>query len=198
MMSPQHRKGNMFRRILFIFGASLLGSCTVGPQQLGIPSQQWQVMNKAERQQMRTAYRDIQRRQHSLAKMIYSGPDIQVTINGGTAMMTPFLQAYVFKSVKFKMRVGECRYIRLTDWEGTHSVDLWASYDGLTFMLDPSRYDLTKSNGALLLTYNPLWKHGFTYSGLSSSGYVRLNNATITIHTISQLAPVNHVNYSSI
>lgn len=188
----------MLRQVFFIFGTLLLDGCTIAPQWLGMSSQQWKVMNKVERQQLHITYRDIQRRQRSPSKIIYNGPNIQVTINRSTAIIPPFLKAYPFKSVKFKMYVGKCRYICLTSLEGTHSVAFRACYDGLTFKLDPNRYDTIKSNGAaLLLTYNPLWKRGFTYSSLSSTSCVCLNNVTITIHTISQSVPARHVNYSS-
>lgn len=192
MLSSQHGRDDMFRQILFIFSALLLGSCTVDPKRIGMSPQQWQI----ERQQkIRTSCHGII--QLSPSKTIYNGPNIQVAINKGTVIMPPLLQAYPLKSLKFKMRGGECRYIRLTSWEGKYPVDFQACYDGLTLMLNPSRYNTIKSDGILLLTYNPLWKHGFTYSSLSSAGCIPLNNVTITIRTISQLASVRHVNYSS-
>lgn len=184
----------MFRQILFIFSALLLGSCAVDPKQLGMSPQQWQIEHH---QKIRTAsYHGIIKPLPS--KMIYNGPSIQVAINKGIVIMPSLLQAYPLKSLKFKMRGGECRYIRLTSWEGKYSLDFQACYDGLTLMLNPSRYSTIKSNGTLLLTYNPLWKSGFTYSGLFSAGCIPLNNMTVTVRTISQLAPpVSHVNYSS-
>ena len=105
-----------------------------------------------------------------------------------------FLQANTFKSVKLKMRVGECHYVRLTSWGETHLVELLICYDSLTFMLNPNRYDLTKSDDMLLLIYSPLWKKsGFAYSSSFQFRLCLLNNATIAIRTISKLVPVDHV-----
>lgn len=173
----------ILRPVIIILSTLLLMGCVAGPEQLGFSKQQWQGMSEKERQQMRIAHQEIQK---SLAaqKLIYNGPDIQVTIEGGMAMMPPFLQPYDFRATQFQIQPGRCQRVQLTSWEQIHSVDLSACYDGLTLSLDSSRYDPTKSKGTLLLTYDPLWKRGFTYRGLSSSGYVRLKNTNITVKII--------------
>ncbi|WP_048875432.1 hypothetical protein [Candidatus Coxiella mudrowiae] len=182
---------NMVGRILLILSAFWLTGCTVGPRELGFTPQQWQMMNPTERKQLRANYYQI----HNTLelKTVYQGPRIQVALFRGIALMPPLFQAYYFESVKFKIAPGKCQHVQLTSWDQAHFVKLTVCYDGLTLSMDPSRYDFEKAKGTLLLTYNPLWKHGFTYNDLSSLGYVRLQNTNVTIKTISNEAAVEDV-----
>ena len=185
----------MLRQIIIMLTVVLLSGCVAGPKQLGISSQQWQTMSADQQQKMLAGYQQIKNAPKP-AKTIYNGPDINVTIAGGTAMMPPFVQAYPFAKVSFNLQSGQCKSIRLSSINMNSAVNLQTCYNGLTLAVDPSRYDPTKSTGTLRITYNPIWKRGFTYSGIASSGYVRLNNAKITIKTISDVAPVEDANNS--
>lgn len=185
----------MLSQILLILGTLLLTSCTVVPRELGFSPKQWQMMSATGRKLLQVDYYRI----HNALqlKTIYQGPRIQVVLFGGTAMMPPLFQAYYFESLRFETNPGKCRNVRLTSWDQTRSVKLTVCYDGVTLSFDPSRYDLSKTKGTLFLTYNTLWKHGFTYNNLSSSGYVRLKNADVTIKTISNKASVEDVQTAS-
>ena len=174
----------------------LLCSCATEPEQLGFSKQQWQEMSEKEHQKTRTAYQPIEKSFAAL-KIIYNGPDIQVTVKGGVAMTSPFFRYYNFSTIQFQIQPGKCRCLQLINWEQTHLIDLSACYNGLTLSLDTSCCNLTKGEGTLLLTYNPLWKRSFTYKGLSSSGYVRLKNINITIKVIHNPVSVNVDNSST-
>ena len=195
-MGVSNSKSDMLGRILLILGTLLLMGCTVGPKELGFSPRQWQMMNPTERKQLQAGYYQVQNALQ--LKTIYQGPRIQVTIFGGAAMMPPLFQAYYFKSARFETSPGKCQSVQLTSWDQAHSVKFTVCYDGVTLSLDLSHYDFTKTKGALLLTYNTLWKYGFTYDNLSSSGYVRLQNANVTIKTISNEAPVEDVQTASL
>ena len=185
----------MLGQIFLILGTLLLTSCTVMPRELGFSPQQWQMMNAKGRKLLQMDYYRI----HNALqlKTIYQGPRIQVVLFRGTAMMPPLFQAYYFESLRFETNPGKCQNVRLTSWDRIRSVKLTVCYDGVTLSFDPSRYDLSKTKGTLFLTYNTLWKHGFTYNNLSSSGYVRLKNVDVTITTISNKASVEDVQTAS-
>lgn len=181
----------MLGQILLVLGALLLTSCTVTPGELGFAPKQWQMMNSRRRKMLQVDYYRI----HNALqlKTVYQGPKIHVTLFGGAAMMPPLFQTYYFESLKFETSPGKCQNIQLTSWNQTRSVKLTVCYDGVTLSFDPSRYDLSKTMGTLLLTYNILWKYGFTYNNLSSSGYARLKNTDVTIKIISNKASVEDV-----
>lgn len=159
------------------------------PEKLGVSQQQWDSMTEAQREQMRAGYEQVQR-EYKHISTVYAGPVIAVTMAGGTVMMPPFLQAQTYQPVNFEVKPGQCRRIYLDSTAGHRYVNLPACYDGLTLYLDPSRYDTQLSYGSLRFNYNPMWKRGFSYQGMSSLGYVHLNKVNITIHAISDMPAV--------
>ncbi len=185
------------RRLLLVLPVLvLLTACSVGPNRLGVSAQQWQAMDDAQRAQMITGYQKIKWSSWKQRQTVFCGPDILVSLGKGTALMPPFTQSYAFQRVSFQMNPGRCRTVELNSVDTSNEVDLKACYNGLTLLLDPSRYDALKSTGSLRLDYNPLWKRGFTYAGVSSSGYVQLNKVNVTIKAIADLAPVEDVDNS--
>jgi hypothetical protein len=60
-------------------------------------------------------------------------------------------------------------------------VNLRACFKRNILFLDPSRFDLTKKEGSVRLYQSPLWRDGFTYKNIDSSGYVKLTDVNITI-----------------
>lgn len=173
----------MFRQIFILISVLLLASCTIEPRQLGLSQMQWQSMDKAQQQKLVAGYHQI--KQAKSNKTVYNGPDINVSIAKGTAMMPPFIRPQPYLATNFCLGSGQCRYVRLTSAGNSDSVSLQACYNGLVLVMDPSHYDPTKSSGTIRFAYNPIWRRGFTYSGVSSSGYVRLNQASVTVKTIS-------------
>ena len=161
----------------------LLTGCVSAPSRLGFSEKQWQAMSKTRRQEVMAGHDQIEKRA-PLMKRKFKGPGVLVYLAQGTAMMPPFLKAYPYETLKFKMKVGQCRSVRLSSIDTNHHTNLTVCYNGMTLLMDPSRYDPTKSSGTLRFDYNPIWKRGFTYSNVVSAGYVRLKGASVTIKAI--------------
>ena len=166
----------------------LLAGCASMPSQLGFSEKQWKTMSEVRRQEVIAGYDQIKQRPPSMNRK-YDGSNILVYLAQGTAMMPPFIKAYKYETVKFTLDVGQCRSIRLNSIDTDHHTNLQVCYNGLTLLMDPSRYDPTKSSGTLRFDYNPIWKRGFTYSNVVSAGYVRLKGASVTIKAIKNANP---------
>ena len=182
---------NVSRLTPIAVSALLLAGCAVGPRQLGFSQSQWQSMNKTRQQQLIANYNQIKAAKPN--SIVYKGPDIRVSVKEGTAMMPPFLRPQEYLAANFRIQPGQCRNVRLRGADDSGSVILRACYNGLVLTFDPSHFDPTKRTGTLRFSYNPMWKRSFTYTGVSSSGYVRLDNATVTIRAIPNMAPVQDV-----
>lgn len=185
----------LLRQSLIAVSVLLLAGCTVGPQQLGLSQSQWQSLDQSQQQSLLANYKTI--KQAKVNKTVYSGPNINVTVANGTAMMPPFVVPQQYVAASFYLKPGQCSRVRLKSVSTQSSVNLQACYNGLVLALDPSHYDLMKSGGTLRLSYNPIWKRGFTYRGVSSSGYVRLNQVSVTVKAISNVSPLRNVSNSS-
>ena|SRR3990167_1393023 len=172
----------MFRQILVLFIVLLLTGCAAGPNQLGISTSAWQSMSKTEQKKMRADYHQVKQRLREAIKTVYQGPEINVNISEGTVMMPPFVKSFPYQPVTFRIKPGQCRIITFSNLNDTNAVGLRVCYNGLILSLDPSQHDISKAQGSLHLYYNPIWKRGFTYRDLSSSGYVRLNYVNIRIN----------------
>lgn len=170
------------RRLLLVLPAlALLASCA-GPTQLGFSQQQWQSMTPQQRQQLAQQY-------HSLSAYkpatVYAGPNIQVSLANGKAAMPPFAEKYSFAATNFSIKPGSCKHIQLSSMNSNNFTEMRVCYDGLHLSLDPSKYDPTKVMGTAHFAYNPLWLSGFTYADVSTSGYVNLEGASITIKALN-------------
>ncbi len=174
----------------------ILSGCMSDSDYLGIAPNKWQEMNNDQQQQIWVNHDKIERVPFPF-KITYDGPDIVVSLSGGKAMMPPFMQAYRYVKTEFTLTPGKCTYAKIDSKQNSNSVSLKVCYNGLVLLIDPSRYDLNKSRGTLRLTYNPVWKRGFTYRDMSTDGYVRLSNVNIYIKVIPKIAPVKNVDNSS-
>lgn len=188
---------NVIRILWLSVAILLLAGCSVGPGDLGISPAKWQFMSETERLQSAQDYRQIHDTWSKMNTTLYNGPAIDVTLSQGGAMMPPFINAYPIRAVSFRMEPGICRSVIVVSVNGNHSVPLKICYNGLTLAMDPSAYNLKKATGTLRFDYTPIWKRGFTYPGVSSKGYVRLNHVNVTIRAATHLAPVEDVNHPS-
>lgn len=171
------------RRLLLILAAlGLLAACA-GPTQLGFSQQEWQAMTAQKRQQLMEQYRA---RNSYKPVTVYAGPKIRVHLLKGKAAMPPFIEKYSFLPVQFSMKPGKCSYVELESATSNNSTEMKACYDGLHLSLDPSTYDSDKKMGTAHFAYTPLWLSGFTYADVSSSGYVDLENTSITIKALNK------------
>lgn len=181
----------MWRLSFILITSLLLTGCMVGSQQLGLSRAQWQAMDKVQRQQLLAGYKQF--KQSKPHRMVYSGPNLSVVIAHGTVMMPPFIKPQPYVATKFRITSGQCRNVRLASVDASDAVNVRVCYNGLVLMLDPSHFDPAKRKGTLRFSYNPMWKRGFTYNGVSSSGYVRLHNAAVTIKATFNVAAVQDV-----
>jgi len=157
------------RRLLLILPIfALLASCA-GPTQLGFSQQEWQSMTPQKRQQLSDQYR---------ALSSYKPATVY-------AAMPPFAEKYRFAPSEFSIKPGKCKHVQLSSVDSTHYTEMKVCYDGLHLSLDPSKYDPTKIMGTAHFAYNPLWLSGFSYSDVTSSGYVNLEDTTVSIKALN-------------
>lgn len=163
-----------------------LAGCAISPQKLGISEQEWLGYSDAQREKLLADYQQVvavEEQQAENEKNIREDntDSIDVMIYGGEAMMPPFTEWYEYQPVTFNLIKNTCSDAVLNQSNGESKVSLRTCYKDNIFYLDLSRYDLTKNNGAISFSSSPLWQEGFEYSGVSSSGYVRLKNVTVKI-----------------
>lgn len=161
----------------------LLVGCAFSPQKLGISEQEWLSYSDDQRQQIIADYKKISLDQQQENKRLFLGVGrITVSISGGEAMMPPFVDWSEYQPVSFDLADNICGEIPLQQKDGENTVNLRACYKNKALFLDPSRYDLEKNNGTVSIPQSPLWQQGFEYKGISTSGHVRLRNATVKIN----------------
>lgn len=163
----------------------LLSACAVTPNTLGISRAEWQGYSTEKQQQLIDSYHKVKASVSSDSSVV-AIPNINVVIKGGKAMMPPFAESYSFMPVKFDIRSGECKEVRLRNIDLDKDIELGACFSGKILYLDPSRYDVTKQNGSIRIYVTPLWKRGFTYNNINSSGYARLKNVSITVKAMGE------------
>lgn len=173
----------MYRLVMLGASSLLLVGCVSMQQQLGVSEQQWQSMTPAARQAAQANYQSI-KDQSPVPTKIYAGPALGIWMLEGYAYMPPFDQAYAFQATYFRISPGQCQQVVLRSIDFNKSTKLGVCYDGVRVSMDPSRYDLSRSHGSVYFDYNPVWKRGFTYGNVQSSGYVSLSRASISIKAL--------------
>lgn len=174
-----------FITLLFTLSPLLFVGCVSQSRQLGISDQEWQSMSPNLHNYLTESAQKI-KQQNALPTVVYAGPILNISLSGGKALMPPFVEFYAFRATRWTMQPGQCSAVRLNGVDGQHYTLLRACYNGVTLTIDPSRYDLDKSQGSVRFDYNSLWKRGFTYSHVVTSGYVWLQNSNLSIKTVSK------------
>lgn len=165
----------------------LLVGCACEPEQLGLSCLEWESYSPKRQNDLLANYSTITKERDDLFKIqdeeSFDNVFLVVSIYNGKIMLPPsFINWQNYQPVKFTVVKGQC-----LDVEMISSVDdsvktvLGVCYIGNSLYLDPSRYELTKKLGSVTIPFSPLWRTGFTYKGIDSSGYVKLNNVTIRI-----------------
>lgn len=173
----------MIRYAVVAGSVLLLAGCMSTQQQLGLSEQQWQSMSPPARQAALRNYQAI-KSQPQVPQKVYDGPVLGIWMLDGYAYMPPFDQAYAFQATYFRIAPGQCQRVPLRGIDYNKSTKLSVCYDGLRLALDPSHYDLSRSHGTVYFDYNPVWKRGFTYANVSSSGYASLSRTSISIKAL--------------
>jgi len=174
----------MLKVIILILSVVLAG-CATSPQKLGIPDQEWAGYSETEREQMLANYQQITAIEKQDAKpgKVASG-SVNVTISDGEVMMPPFTEWSNYQSASVTLDKDSCNDAILKQANDAAQIVVRLCYKNQALFLDPSRYDLTKSDGSISIPFSPFWKDGFVYKGISSSGYARLKNVNIKITEI--------------
>ena len=164
-------------------GVVALSGC-VSNAQMGLNDNQWHLLNESQKQNYVAHYKQIQRFQRH--RQYQPGASkISVVISGGTADMPPSFDAYRFYTAKFQLRDGQCKDIPLIAVKKASQANLTACYTKQILSIDPSRYKVRDREGTLFLNYNPVWRHGFTYYGVNSTGYVSLDDVNIKVNALA-------------
>lgn len=196
MLSKSKGWRYLFRVVLFaILGAcyAMLAACATSPAALGISHHDWSQLSALQRQQYLNNYHK-QQSEFMHQQMPEEGPSLELSILSGKAMMPPFIQAFAIAPMQVNLAAGSCKQVWLEAAtkpvqqgrpQSRPRVRLAMCYRQGVLALDPSHYIPAKMQGTLLIHQHPRWLHGFTYKHLHSSGYVRLQNATIRLQLSS-------------
>ncbi|EKE01345.1 MAG: putative membrane associated protein [uncultured bacterium] len=165
---------------LFLFG------CAVDPMtKLGLSESEWLGYGSDEQQKLLANYKKIAEKRAGTVrdkKNHDARGFLEIDVLDGKVMMPPFVDWSDYKPVNFTIFRGQCRDIVLQGLIDEKSqTELGVCFYGDTLYLDPSHHDLEKHSGSISIHSSPLWLSGFSYKGISSTGYVRLNNVTIKI-----------------
>lgn len=178
------RKISVF--LLTIFSYLLLNGCADTPQNLGVSQKDWDSYDAAKQHQLIDTFRKIKEQQQSTeldaSSKEVSTNQLLVTIADGKAMMPPdFATSQSYQPLTFSINPDTCVDNVLLGASAAASVKLTACYKNQILFLDASHTDPQKAYGTISFHLTPLWQTGFTYNNVNSSGYVRLQNATVTI-----------------
>ena len=176
----------MIRFLLIVFSFLLLSACAVTPNQLGISQSEWNQYSEQQRQQIKHDYHQAQKVKHGMhAKR--GNSVLVVRIQGGQVLMPPYTSLQPYQAASFNIKAGECNVkiplVQLNNSAQKTSLNVCYTNDVLYF--DPSPYDPNLAKGALQFAYMPVWKRGFTYSNISSTGFTKLTNATVFVKELS-------------
>jgi hypothetical protein len=159
-----------------------LSGCVSAPMKLGISDSEWSSYDVDKKKGLLFNYEKISEEHKDKEDKVINDVFLKVNIHGGKVMMPPFIDWQDYKPVDFTIFKGQCRGIVLQQpMDEDSQINLGVCFDGNILYLDPSQYDLKKKNGSISINSFPLWSSGFSYKGVSSSGYARLKDVTIEI-----------------
>lgn len=177
----------MRRFILLLLMPLIMAGCaTTNPSQLGISPKTWHALS-SERQNeiINNSYQvKVEQAAFRSGDTDSNNPVLEITLRGGEMMMPPFVQYSHYEPVSFSLQEGACSDVYVYDTDKTKAVELIACYHDRMLYLDPSQFDLNKQPGTVKLVYSPIWKRGFTYRNISSSGYARLRHVNVHVKQV--------------
>ncbi len=174
------------RLLMLVVPLLLLSACAVSPNQLGISQSEWNQYSEQQRQQIKHNYRQAQEVKHEIhAKN--GNSVLAVRVQGGQVLMPPYTSLQPYQAVAFNVKEGECnlKIAMVQPNNPDQKTSLKVCYANGVLYFDPSPYDPNFAKGALQFAYMPVWKRGFTYSNMSSTGFTKLTNATVFVKEIA-------------
>ena len=175
-----------------------LSGCS-SPATLGLNQDQWNRLTPTQQSQFKNNYKNIisNLKQQTKAKPQHNVaidptnlplPTLTITIkNGLAAFPNEFTPLLPFAPLTVTLTPGLCQPSTLYALNNQQHTQLWFCYTNNLVGIDPSFYRMNQAWGTLLFNLNPLWNRGFTYHHLTSTGYARLTNATITIKALGNI-----------
>jgi hypothetical protein len=168
-------------KILLFSCITTLVGCSISPEQLGISKKHWEQYDKQEQERIISGHKYISQ---TIKKNIFTAPGnscLKITIKDGHAIMPPFTDSYDFIPTTFNIREGTCKNTTLFAVGTNKHLTLCACYSNNILLLDPSPYEINKRYGTVSIHDSLLWNDGFNYTNINTSGYARLQHATIFI-----------------
>lgn len=173
-----------FYSLLFVSTLFFAGCMTVSPSKLGISQSDWDTYSDDKKSQLMASYEQTQTAKRRVRAEAGAGV-LAVRIKAGTVLLPPYTTPTSYEPIRFTMREGDCHIkIPVTSVDSEKKGKLEACYKENTLYLDPSPYEPDLSLGSLQFPYMPVWKRGFTYPNVHSTGLLKLTNAEIFLHTL--------------
>lgn len=169
------------KKIFLFLCAATLSGCGISPTQLGIAKEHWKQYDKQEQDRIIRGHKYISQ---TIKKNILAAPGnscLNITIKDGRAIMPPFINSYEFLPISFIIREGTCKSLNLYAANIKKHTSLSVCYSNDVILLDPSTYEIEKRYGTVSMHKTLLWNDGFNYTNVNTSGYTRLQHATIFI-----------------
>jgi hypothetical protein len=174
-----------------------LAGCT-SPATLGLNNAQWQRLTPAQQKTYMKHYTSIQsnlKKQAKQAATIAAQsnnnsmilPDVDVTVIKGYAAFAPNFNYAAITPLHIHLKPGGCTSAILSAQNEKQSTTLWFCYIHKMIGIDPSFYNMNHAWGTAFIDVNPLWNLGYTYTHINTSGYARLNNASVYIKAASAI-----------
>lgn len=175
------------RFLLPLMGAILLSGCNA-EHNYGIANDRWAALSPQQRSQVEQQYTQTQNALAEEQRNTIVNPnahEIRVAVYGGRALMPPFHWYQPYDTEVVDIKEGTCETCTLHRPDGEKAVDLTLCYRDHELEIDPSKFVFDKRHGTLAFHESPIWKKGFTYTQVKTSGYARLKNAHIYVKQLS-------------
>jgi hypothetical protein len=169
------------KKIFLLLCAATISGCSISPAQLGISKEHWKQYDKQEQERIMRGHQYISQ---TIKKNILAAPSnscLKITLKDGHAIMPPFTNSYEFLPITFKIREGTCKNMTLYAVNTNRHTTLGICYSNDVVLFDPSTYEIEKRYGTVSMHKTLLWNDGFNYTNINTSGYTRLQHATIFI-----------------
>ncbi len=151
----------------------MLSGCATS--KLDLADLNWQQIQKSHRIQKAKAIEEQK------APITKKTPRAEITFEHGQAKIPLFKVRSRFKPAKMIVYQGHCQTVALKQVDGYLHVDVEACYRGNEILVDGVKYDYAKRYGTIRLAELPMWESGFTYKGISTTGYAKLSGTDISI-----------------
>lgn len=115
----------------------------------------------------------------------FRGTRLDVNLANGQ-MQTSTGALVNFNPVNFTIANGKCKKVLLTQVsQPTTQVPVHVCYRENKFYLDSHSLSGRQTDGAIHFNYIPLWRRGFTYHSINTSGHAHLTGTEVTLNILN-------------